>query len=103
MYVVCVQVHVKADQVEQFIQVTRDNFDHTRGDEPGNVRWDLLQSEENPTVFFIYEVYRAPEDFPIHQQTPHYLLWKETVADMMAEPRMGTRYHNIYPSTDTWK
>jgi autoinducer 2-degrading protein len=102
MYVVCVQVHVKPEHVDDFIKATRENYESTRQNEPGNVRWDFSQSEDDPTRFFIYEVYRTKEDFPKHQQTPHYLAWKATVADWMAEPRVGTRFLNICPPDDTW-
>jgi (4S)-4-hydroxy-5-phosphonooxypentane-2,3-dione isomerase len=101
MYVVCVQVHVKPEFVDDFIKASRANHEGTRT-EPGNLRWDLSQSEEDPTRFFIYEVYRTKEDFPRHQQTPHYLKWKETVADWMAEPRVGTRFASIYPDVEGW-
>ncbi len=101
MYVVCVQVHVKPEFVDEFIKVTRENHDNTRR-EPGNVRWDFSQSEEDRTHFFIYEVYRTKEDFPRHQQTPHYQKWRQTVADWMAEPRVGTRFFNIYPTDEDW-
>ncbi len=102
MYVVCVQVHVKPEFVEQFIQASHDNHLATRLNESGNVRWDLSQSEEDPTRFMIYEVYRTKDDFPIHQQTEHYLQWKATVADWMAEPRVGLKYTNLYPSDVDW-
>ena len=96
MYVVCVQVHVKPEYVEDFKRASKDNFTGTRTTEPGNLRWDLLQSEDDPTRFMIYEVYRTKEDFPIHQQTPHFLRWKDTVADYMAEPRARTIYANVF-------
>ncbi len=102
MYVVCVQVHVKPEHVDDFIKATRQNHESTRHDEPGNVRWDFSQSEDDPTRFFIYEVYRTKADFPKHQQTPHYLAWKAAVADWMAEPRVGTKFLNIYPPDATW-
>jgi (4S)-4-hydroxy-5-phosphonooxypentane-2,3-dione isomerase len=102
MYVVCVQVHVKPENVDQFIAASRDNQEQTRNLEGGNIRWDFLQAEEDSTRFMIYEVYRSKADFPLHQQTAHYLKWKESVADWMAEPRVGTRYVNIYPTDENW-
>ncbi len=102
MYVVCVQVHVKPEFVDDFIKVTKENHERTIRDEPGSVRWDLSQSEEDPTHFFLYEVYQTKDDFPRHQQTPHYLAWKAAVADWMAEPRVGTRFHSIYPADEKW-
>jgi len=101
MYIVCVQIHVKSEYVESFIRLTQGNHLGSR-QEAGNVRWDLLQAEDDPTRFFLYEVYRTKADFPIHQQTAHYLAWKEAVTDMMAEPRLGVRYTNLYPTDADW-
>ncbi len=97
MYVVCVTVFVKPESREAFVEATRDNHLNTR-QEPGNVRFDILQAEDDPNRFFLYEVYRTKEDFASHQQTPHYLRWRSTVADVMAQPRQGVRHHSVYPS-----
>ena len=102
MYVVCVQVHVKPEHIDEFIQATRANHEGTRKNEPGNVRWDLLQSEEDPARFFIYEVYQTKEDFPKHQDTQHYKRWREVVASWMAEPRVGVKYFNVFPDDKSW-
>lgn len=101
MYVVCVTIFVKEDAVEQFIEATLDNCRATRK-EKANVRFDFLCSEEDPLRFFLYEAYQSKEDFAAHQQTTHYLKWKETVADMMAKPRQGVRHVNIYPEDELW-
>jgi autoinducer 2-degrading protein len=95
MYVVSVTVHVKPELVESFIQATLDNARNTRG-EPGNVRFDVSQVEDNPNQFLLYEVYRNKEGFAAHQQTEHYLRWKETVADAMAQPRQGVKHNSIF-------
>lgn len=101
MYVVCVTVWVKPEYVDQFIAATQDNHIHTR-QEPGNVRFDVLQAEDDPSRFFLYEVYRTKEDFTRHQQTPHYLRWRETVAEWMAQPRQGVRHRSLFPPDEAW-
>ncbi len=95
MYVVSVTVHVHSDQVDAFIRATLDNARHTR-QEPGNVRFDVLQAEDEPTRLLLYEVYHAKDDFATHQQTEHYLRWKATVADYMAQPRQGVKHHSVF-------
>ena len=95
MYVVSVTVHVQPDQVAAFLDATLDNARHTR-QEPGNVRFDVSQAADDPTRFLLYEVYHTPEDFTAHQQTDHYLRWKQTVADWMAQPRQGIKHHSIF-------
>jgi autoinducer 2-degrading protein len=95
MYVVCVTVFVQSEHVEAFKTATFDNARNTRH-EPGNVRFDFLQHEEDPARFFIYEAYHRKEDFAAHQQTPHYLRWKNAVAPWMAQPRQGVRHTSLF-------
>lgn len=101
MYVVCVQVHVRDERVREFTDAILDNARATR-DEPGNVRFDVLQQEQDPTRFLLYEVYRSPTDFAAHQQTPHYFRFRDTVAGWMAEPRVGVRHTSVFPADDAW-
>jgi (4S)-4-hydroxy-5-phosphonooxypentane-2,3-dione isomerase len=102
MYIVCVTIFVKEGATERFIESTLENCKATR-QEDANLRFDFLQSEEDPKQFFLYEAYKAKEDFATHQQTPHYLKWKETVAPMMAQPRQGVRHFNIFPEDGQWR
>ena len=95
MYVVAVTVFVKPEQVRAFIDATLDNARHTRR-EPGNLRFDVLQGEEDQSRFLLYEAYKQKEDFSAHQQTEHYLRWKSAVADWMAQPRQGIKHQSIF-------
>jgi len=95
MYVVSVTVFVKPPCVQRFIESTLDNARNSRG-EPGNVRFDVLQAEGEPTRFLLYEAYRTKEDFALHQQTEHYLRWKQIVADYMAQPRQGVKHQSLF-------
>jgi (4S)-4-hydroxy-5-phosphonooxypentane-2,3-dione isomerase len=101
MFVVSVTIHVKTEALERFIEATKDNASNTRK-EPANVRFDFLQSEEDPGRFLLYEVYRDSQGFADHQKTAHYLRWKETVTDWMAQPRQGVKHHNVFPSDAEW-
>jgi (4S)-4-hydroxy-5-phosphonooxypentane-2,3-dione isomerase len=101
MYVVCVTVRVVPERTDAFLQATLDNARQSR-QEPGNVRFDVLQAEAEPSQFFLYEVYRGKDDFARHQQAPHYLRWKETVAPWMATPRQGVRHLSCFPDAAGW-
>jgi autoinducer 2-degrading protein len=105
MYVVCVTVKVKPGMGEAFLEEACKNREGTRT-EPGNVRFDVLKLATPPgegdiEQFFLLEVYRAPEAFAEHQQTPHYLTFRDNVAEMMAEPRQGVRYVPVH--ADPWE
>ena len=101
MFVVSVTVHVKSGREQDFIDATLENGRNTRR-EPGNVRFDILRCVDPPTQFLLYEVYRTPDDFKIHQQTDHYLTWRETVADWMAQPRQGVKHNSLFPPDEAW-
>ena len=95
MYVVSVTIFVNPDRVMAFIDATLENARNTRK-EPGNLRFDVLQAEEDPNRFLLYEAYRVKDNFARHQQTDHYLKWKQAVADWMAQPRQGVKHHSIF-------
>jgi autoinducer 2-degrading protein len=46
----------------------------------------------------IYEAYESDEAAAAHKATPHYLKWRDRVAEMMAEPRKGVKYNIIQPA-----
>jgi autoinducer 2-degrading protein len=95
MYVAAVTVWVKPEFVEQFKAATLENARNTRK-EPGNLRFDISQAEDDPHRFLLYEVYKRKEDLGAHHQTAHYLTWKSAVADWMAQPRQGVRHNSLF-------
>lgn len=101
MYIVHVHVHVKPEFVDAFIQATLENARHSV-QEPGIARFDVIQQMDDPTRFVLVEVYRTPEDPARHKETAHYQKWRDTVAEMMAEPRTGIRYQNLFPEDAGW-
>ena len=101
MFIVHVFVHVKPDQIEAFQAATLEN---ARGSvaEPGVARFDVIQQQDDPTRFVLLEVYRTPEDPGRHKETTHYQKWRDTVTDMMAEPRTGVKHTNVFPDDQGW-
>ncbi|MFC1650562.1 antibiotic biosynthesis monooxygenase [Candidatus Latescibacterota bacterium] len=96
MIVTCVKVYVKENRIDDFIQASIKNHEGSVR-EPGNLRFDVLQSKTKPSQFLLYEAYESEEASASHKQTAHYLEWKNTVADWMAQPREGLPYNIISP------
>ncbi len=101
MVIVHVHVHVKADCVEAFCAASMENARNSVK-EPGVARFDIVQQTDDPTRFVLVEVYRTPDDPARHKETAHYLKWRDAVADMMAEPRAGIKYANVFPDERGW-
>lgn len=96
MHVTLVYVHVVPAHLEEFLAVTRANHEGSVR-EPGNLRFDILQSVEDPTRFVFYEAYADAAAAQAHRETEHYLAWRETVAEWIVEPRQGVRYVGLFP------
>ena len=102
MFVVHVYVHVKPQFVEAFKKATLENARNSV-QEPGIARFDVVQQVDDPARFVLVEVYRTPEDPARHKETAHYQAWRDTVADMMAEPRTSTKFCSVFPDDTGWE
>jgi quinol monooxygenase YgiN len=97
MLIVHVHVRVKPQFIDQFLEATMENARLSLL-EPAVARFDILQDKAHSESFVINEVYRTPEAPAQHKATAHYLKWRDTVADMMAEPRASVQFSNVFPA-----
>ena len=97
MIVTCVNIHVKPDVINSFVDVTTANHKESIK-EPGNLRFDLVQQCDDPCRFMLYEAYESEEAAAAHKTMTHYFKWRDAVSDMMVEPRIGVKYNIIQPN-----
>jgi (4S)-4-hydroxy-5-phosphonooxypentane-2,3-dione isomerase len=102
MLIVHVHVHVKPECVDAFRQATLDNATQSV-QEPGIVRFDVIQQTDDRTRFVLIEIYRTDQDPARHKETAHYAAWRDTVANMMAEPRSSVKYSPVFPAAARWE
>lgn len=101
MQIVHVHVHVKPESIEAFKQATIENASHSVK-ETGIARFDVIQQVEDPTKFILVEIYKTADAPAAHKETAHYKRWRDAVMAMMAEPRQGIKFHNIFPDDANW-
>lgn len=101
MFIVHVHVHVKSENLEAFKAATLANARASR-QEPGVARFDVVQRADDPMRFVLVEVYRDVEANAAHKLTPHYAVWRDTVAAWMAEPRVSMKFNNLFPDDENW-
>jgi autoinducer 2-degrading protein len=98
MHVTLVHVQVKPERIDEFIEACRLNHEGSTA-EPGNRRFDILQDAADPTRFVLYEAYVSEAGARAHKETAHYAAWRDTVADMLAVPRVGQPFRGLFPRT----
>ncbi len=96
MKITCITIFVKEENIINFINATIENHNQSIK-EPGNLRFDFLQCSNDPSRFFLYEVYDSEESAAAHKNTSHYAKWRDTVAGWMAKPREGIQHSVICP------
>ena len=101
MFIVHVFVHVNPQNIENFKAASIQNARQSVK-EPGVAGFDVIQQKDEPTRFVLVEVYRTSDDPARHKKTAHYQKWRDTVADMMVEPRNAIKYTNIFPDEQGW-
>ena len=101
MLIVHVHVHVKPEFVEAFREASVENARNSV-QEPGIIRFDVLQQSDDPERFILVEIYRTIEATLHHKETEHYKVWRDKVAPMMAEPRTSAKFSAVFPPEEKW-
>jgi len=101
MYIVIVDIHVKHDHLNHFLEAMLANAKSSLIDEPGCVRFDVIQDEADPTHLILYEIYRDKDAFQEdHLKRPHFLRWREAVSEWHATPPVAWKGANLHPEGD---
>jgi len=96
MQMIIVRLEVKPDRVNDFLKLVSFNAAESRK-EPGNLRFDVVRSVDNPTLYRLYEVYRDDDAIRAHQATPHYTKWRAEIEALLVTPRLSEKFTSVVP------
>ena len=103
MLVIHVDIRVRAADLPDFLAATERNATNSLN-EPGILRFDVVQDNADPTHIVLVEVYRDPDAHAAHRRTSHYATWRDAVADMMAEPRTAVQFRPLVQTAENqWR
>jgi quinol monooxygenase YgiN len=105
MYIIVAPLQIKEGHKEAFVEAMLEDARGSMKDEPGCLRFDVVQDGTDPNRIWLYEVYKDEAAFQAHLQTPHFNQWRDTVEDWMDEgpPVAGPGSYNIWPPDDEWR
>lgn len=87
---------MRPERVDQFLEATLANA-RASVQEPGVLRFDVVQDQADPAHVVLVEVYRDAGAPAAHKATAHYAAWRDAVEEMMARPRASTRFSAVFP------
>ena len=85
VYTVIVSLRVRPDMVDRFLEAMRENSRASRRDEPGCLRFDVVQDNDDSNHFLLYEIYEDEAAFEAHRAAPHFPRWREAAAVCLRE------------------
>lgn len=91
MLVVLVNVTVRREMLAEFERAILANADGARTREPGCMRFDVSQKEDDPAQWLFYEMYKDSAAFETHRASPHFAAYQE-VADRALLAKTLTRW-----------
>jgi len=105
MYVIIAPIQIKAGYKDQFVEAVVEDARSSVANEPGCLRFDVIQDANDANRIWLYEVYKDEAAFQAHLQAPHLLKLRETTADWRVEGLQGAGRgsSNIWPPDSAWK
>jgi len=97
MVAMLVKVRIKPEQRQRFLQAIEADALGSERDEPGCLRFNVLQDAQDANVYYFYEVYKDQAAVEAHRTMPHYAVWR-AVADTLDGPTEPTRCTTVFPA-----
>jgi quinol monooxygenase YgiN len=102
MHVLVVTIDIKPEKVPEFLDAMQADALGSVTREPGCLRFDIIQDQQNPARIYLYEVYADRAAFDAHLQAPHFLTWQAAVKDWFASPPVVGAGPNLFPADPDW-
>lgn len=93
-----VKLRIKPEQRETFLKAVEVDALGSERDEPGCLRFNVLQTEEDENVYYFYELYKDEAALEAHRAAPHYAVWREAAAVALDGPAEVTRATTVFPA-----
>jgi (4S)-4-hydroxy-5-phosphonooxypentane-2,3-dione isomerase len=97
MLAMVVKVRIKPEGRKRFLEAIEADALGSERDEPGCVRFNVLQDNRDENVYYFYEVYKDQAALEAHRKAPHYAIWRG-VADTLDGPTEATPCTTVFPS-----
>ena len=98
MLAIWVKARIKPEGRQRFLQAIEQDALGSERDEPGCLRFNVLQDEKDENVYYFYEVYKDEAALEAHRKAPHYAVWR-AAADTLDGPTEPVRCRPVFPAS----
>lgn len=97
MLAMWVKVRIKPELRRRFLDVIEKDALGSERDEPGCLRFNVLQDARDPNVYYFFEVYKDQQALEAHRATPHYAIWR-SAAETLDGPTEAIQCKTVFPA-----
>jgi (4S)-4-hydroxy-5-phosphonooxypentane-2,3-dione isomerase len=93
-------LHIKEESIDDFLEAARIVLPQSAAEE-GLIRYEMLQSREDPGHFTFVDLYRDQRAYDTHLRYEHLRQFAEAIKDLHRVPPTGAFYrvHEIFDRT----
>lgn len=102
MHILFVTIKIKPEHREEYMAEMLLNAKGAREDEPGCLRFDVVQDSQDENTIHLYEVYKDEAAFAEHQASAHFQRMQATTGDWRDGAATVHRGANIAPADQDW-
>jgi len=96
-----IKVRVKPEARERFLQAIEVDALGSERDEPGCLRFNVLQDTDDANVYYFYEVYKDADAVTAHRAMPHFAVWA-AASDCLDGAVERVRTQTVFPSAASY-
>ncbi len=98
MLVNLVKVRIKPELRQRFLDAIEHDALASERDEPGCLRFNVIQDTQDANVYFFYEVYKDEAALEAHRAAPHFEVWRAASAEVLDGPGERTMCNTGVPA-----
>ena len=102
MLVNLVKVRIKPEQRQRFLQAIEHDALASERNEPGCLRFNVIQDRSDANVYYFYEVYKDDAALEAHRATPHFDVWRAASAEVLDGQPERTQCETVFPTDQAY-
>jgi quinol monooxygenase YgiN len=103
MLTIVATLYPKPEHRDFFITLLREDAISSVRDEPGCVRFEVYENNEDPSQLVLLEWYVDEAAFDAHTKMPHFAAFFQAIKGKSAKPPQVIKLTNFYPADDAFR
>ena len=103
MLTIVATLYPKPEHRDAFLAAGREDAISSVRDEPGCVRFEVYENNEDPGQLVLLEWYVDEAAFDAHTKMPHFAAFFQAIKGKSAKPPQVIKLTNFYPTDDAFR